>query len=51
MVESMLHVREQGADLLYFTTQATHKVTVRVLESLGFRYGECTHLPKVLAER
>jgi len=52
VVESMLHVREQGADLMYFTTQATNKAVVRVTESLGYRYGECTLVfRKVLAER
>ena len=46
------HVREQGADLLYITTQATNKATVRVIESMGCRYGECTLVfRKVLGER
>ena len=42
VVESMVHVREQGADVLYLTTQGTNKATVRVFASLGYRYGECT---------
>jgi len=52
VVESMLHVREHGADALYLTTQATNKATVRVFESLGYRYGECTLVfRRVLAGR
>lgn len=52
VVESMMHVRERGADALYLTTQATNRATLRVFESLGYRYGECTLVfRKVLAER
>ncbi|HSD61406.1 MAG TPA: hypothetical protein VLC55_11190 [Burkholderiales bacterium] len=52
VVESMLHVREQGADALYLTTQATNKATLHVFESLGYHYGECTLVfRRVLAER
>jgi len=52
VVASMMHVREHGADALYLTTQATNKATVRVFESLGYRYGECTLVfRRVLAGR
>ena len=52
VVESMMHVREHGADALYLTTQATNNATLRVFESLGYRYGECTLVfRRVLAER
>ncbi len=52
VAESTLHVRERGATAIYATTQATNNATVRVFESLGWAYGECTLVfRRVLTDR
>lgn len=34
----------KGVRLAYMTTQSTNRAVIRVWESLGYRYGRCTHV-------
>ena len=42
--ELMHWFKDRGAQTIYTTTQTTNRAAIRVLESLQYSYGRCTHL-------
>jgi hypothetical protein len=46
--ELTYHLRERGAEHAFMVTQATNKAVVHVWESLGYRFGRCENVLRVL---
>jgi dTDP-4-amino-4,6-dideoxy-D-galactose acyltransferase len=49
MVSEMnYHLKERGYDHAFFSTQVTNRPTIRASESLGYRFGKCEYVFRLL---
>ena len=46
--EVSLYLRDEGAEHAYMTTQVTNNAVIRSWEHLGYRFGKCTHVLRIL---
>ena len=46
--EVLYHLKERGADHLFFTTQLVNRSIVRVAEHLGFKFGRGEYVFRLL---
>lgn len=46
--ETNYHLKERGADHVFFTTQVANRSAIRVAEHLGFKFGRAEHVFRLL---